>query len=241
MMPQLLPQQLLTSSEPNSLHPNSWLQDRWYWYSRYLSRYDCCPSPLFDTATGVALNIGTTNATQINLNKNVSIAANQNITFVAGTGNFDQSASTGTFQTGTGAVSLNGDTTVASGKNLTVTSGTTALTGTTNINTSGAATTSIGTGTGNNSIGNTTGTLGLTGSTVTVAGNTSINTTGTGTTTIGSVTAGAVSITSMLLVASRLIQVTLLLTQQLYCSWALPTPQVYLSVKLLLRPQSRAA
>ncbi|QQS19291.1 hypothetical protein IPL85_03310 [Candidatus Saccharibacteria bacterium] len=153
-------------------------------------------APLFDTASAVALNIGTTNATQINLNKNVSIAANQNITFAAGTGSFDQSASSGTFATGTGAVSLNGDTTVASGKNLTVTSGTTALTGTTNINTSGAAVTSIGTGTGNNSVGNTTGTLGLTGSTVTVAGNTSINTTGTNTTTIGSVTAGAVSITS---------------------------------------------
>ncbi|HRF28156.1 MAG TPA: carbohydrate binding domain-containing protein [Candidatus Saccharibacteria bacterium] len=98
----------------------------------------------FDTASAVALNIGTTNATQINLNKNVSVAANQNLTFAAGTGSFDQSASTGTFKTGTGAVSLNGDTTVASGKNLTVTSGTTSLTGTTNINTTGGAATSIG-------------------------------------------------------------------------------------------------
>lgn len=72
------------------------------------------------------------------------------------------------------------------------------LTGTTNINTSGAATTSIGTGTGNKSA-------------ISCYRypwphrqhcstkefcNTSINTTGTSTTTIGSATAGAVSITS---------------------------------------------
>src|SRR4029078_4122760 len=41
------------------------------------------------------------------------------ITFSSG--NFDQSASAGTFKTGTGAVSLNGDTTIASGKTLTLT------------------------------------------------------------------------------------------------------------------------
>jgi hypothetical protein len=105
-------------------------------------------APTFDTASAGALDIGTTNATQINLNKNVQIAANQNITFAAGTGSFDQSASTGTFKTGSGAVSLNGDTTVASGKNFTVTSGTTSLTGTTNINTTGTAATTIGSATG---------------------------------------------------------------------------------------------
>jgi len=41
------------------------------------------------------------------------------ITFSSG--NFDQSASAGTFKTGTSAVSLNGDTTIASGKTLTLT------------------------------------------------------------------------------------------------------------------------
>jgi hypothetical protein len=104
--------------------------------------------PSFDTASAGALSIGTTNATQINLNQDVAIAANQNVTFAAGTGTFDQSASSGIFSTGTGAVSLNGDTTVASGENFTVTSGTTSLTGTTNINTTGTDTTSIGSVTG---------------------------------------------------------------------------------------------
>ena len=80
----------------------------------------------FDTASSGALAIGTTNATQINLNKNVQVAANQNLTFAAGTGSFDQSASSGTFKTGTGAVSLNGDTTVAAGKSLRITGGNTA-------------------------------------------------------------------------------------------------------------------
>lgn len=42
-------------------------------------------APLFDTPTAVALNIGTTNATQINLNKNVVIAAQQTIAMVGGT------------------------------------------------------------------------------------------------------------------------------------------------------------
>ncbi|HET7630535.1 MAG TPA: hypothetical protein VFK03_04140, partial [Candidatus Saccharimonadales bacterium] len=55
---------------------------------------------------------------QINANGGISIANGQNITFAGATGNFNQSASSGTFQTGTGAVSLNGDTTIASGKNF---------------------------------------------------------------------------------------------------------------------------
>ena len=161
-------------------------QDADYWIDGTARADTSVLTPLLDTATAVALNIGTTNATQINLNKNVSIAANQNITFAAGTGNFDQSASSGTFSTGTGAVNLNGDTTVASGKNLTVTSGTTSLTGTTNINTTGSATTTIGNASATNNI---TGTN-------TVLGATSINTTGTAGTTIGSATGGAVSITA---------------------------------------------
>ncbi len=76
-------------------------------------------TPLLDTATAVALNIGTNNATVINLNQSTTVAANKNITFAAGAGNFDQSNSTGTFATGTGLVNLNGNTTVASGKTFT--------------------------------------------------------------------------------------------------------------------------
>ncbi len=41
-------------------------------------------TPLLDTATAVALNIGTTNATQINLNKNVVVAASQSLTITGG-------------------------------------------------------------------------------------------------------------------------------------------------------------
>jgi parallel beta-helix repeat protein len=41
-------------------------------------------TPLIDTATAAALNIGTTNASQINLNKNVVIAASQSITITGG-------------------------------------------------------------------------------------------------------------------------------------------------------------
>ncbi len=41
-------------------------------------------APLFDTPTAVALNIGTTNATAINLNKNVVVAASQSLTITGG-------------------------------------------------------------------------------------------------------------------------------------------------------------
>src|SRR4029078_1860535 len=43
------------------------------------------------------------------------------ITFGSGAYNFDQSSATGTFSTGTGNVSLNGNTTIASGKTLALT------------------------------------------------------------------------------------------------------------------------
>jgi hypothetical protein len=76
-------------------------------------------TPLLDAASAVALNIGTSNATAINLNQSTTIAAGKNLTYAGATGNFDQSASTGTFKTGTGAVSLNGATTVASNKPFT--------------------------------------------------------------------------------------------------------------------------
>lgn len=78
-----------------------------------------------DTATAAALNIGSVNATAINLNQDVVVAADKDLTFSAGTGAFDQSASSGTFKTGTGAVSLNGDTTVGADKSLTLVGGAT--------------------------------------------------------------------------------------------------------------------
>ncbi len=88
----------------------------------------------FDQATAALLNIGTSTATSITIAKSsvattiagaltvqdTTIAANKSITYAAGAGNFDQSASTtGLFKTGAGAVSLNGNTTVASGKTFT--------------------------------------------------------------------------------------------------------------------------
>ncbi|HXH26953.1 MAG TPA: hypothetical protein VNG90_03580 [Candidatus Acidoferrum sp.] len=76
-------------------------------------------SPLLDTASAAVLNLGTTNATSISLNQNTSLAAGKNLSFTSGAGNFDQSSSTGTFATGTGAVSINGAATVASNKAFT--------------------------------------------------------------------------------------------------------------------------
>ncbi len=81
---------------------------------------DTLQASTFDTASGTTtLAIGTTNATEIDLNQDVVVAAGKSITFAAGAGNFNQSNSTGTFASGTGNVSLNGDTTVASDKTLT--------------------------------------------------------------------------------------------------------------------------
>jgi hypothetical protein len=88
----------------------------------------------FDRATGGLLNLGTSTASSITIGRtvvattiggtlntqDVSVAADKTITFATGAGNFDQSLSNGTFKTGVGAVSLNGNTTIASGKSLTV-------------------------------------------------------------------------------------------------------------------------
>ncbi len=72
-----------------------------------------------DTASGVLLNLGSTNATGIYLAKDTTVKDGKKIYFEGLTGNFDQSNSSGTFKTGTGAVSLNGNTTVASSKSFT--------------------------------------------------------------------------------------------------------------------------
>jgi hypothetical protein len=50
-------------------------------------------APLFDTPTAVALDVGTTNATQINLNKNTFIAADQDLTLQNGSGVLSQTFS----------------------------------------------------------------------------------------------------------------------------------------------------
>ncbi len=73
---------------------------------------------LIDTATATALHIGTNNATSINLDKSTNLATSRSLTYGSGNGNFDQSASSGSFATGTGTVSLNGTTTVASNKSF---------------------------------------------------------------------------------------------------------------------------
>ncbi|HVW23689.1 MAG TPA: hypothetical protein VHB51_04385 [Candidatus Saccharimonadales bacterium] len=72
------------------------------------------------------VSIGNSTGTFALTSNTLNINASGVITGVAGltfaSGNFDQSASSGIFKTGTGAVSLNGDTTVASGKSLTIAS-----------------------------------------------------------------------------------------------------------------------
>jgi hypothetical protein len=102
---------------------------------------------LLDTASAGVLSIGTTNATQINLNQNTIVAAGKNLSLAAGAGNVDFSASTGTFASGTGTVTLNGNTNVSAGKTLTVTSGLTSLTS--NATTGDALNVSNSTSTGN--------------------------------------------------------------------------------------------
>ncbi|HET7630423.1 MAG TPA: hypothetical protein VFK03_03545, partial [Candidatus Saccharimonadales bacterium] len=81
------------------------------------------------TSSGISVTGTATVSGTINANGGISVANAQNITFAGATGNFNQSASSGTFQTGTGTVSLNGDTTVASGKNFTQSGGGTFSTG----------------------------------------------------------------------------------------------------------------
>jgi hypothetical protein len=90
-----------------------------YWISGTGRADTALQAPIFDTATGVALNIGSTNATQINLNQNVTMAGAKSLTFGAGLSNFDQSASSGTFATSSGTNTLNGNTSVAAGKTFT--------------------------------------------------------------------------------------------------------------------------
>jgi hypothetical protein len=80
-----------------------------------------------DTINGLVVNAG-------------ALSSVTGITYGTGSYNFDQSASTGTFQTGSGAVSLNGDTTVAANKNLTLANGTGTFTQT-YTNTTGTAAT----------------------------------------------------------------------------------------------------
>jgi hypothetical protein len=88
---------------------------------------------LLDTpSSGGTLAVGTTNATGgIDLNQSTTLASNDNLAYVSGTGSFDQSASSGNFATGSGYVHLNGNTTIASGKTLQVNGTTTINTGST--------------------------------------------------------------------------------------------------------------
>src|SRR5207244_3421996 len=58
------------------------------------------------------------------LNGATTLAANKNFTAAAGTGALDFSLGTGAFKTSTGAVTLNGNTSVVSGKTLAVGGGT---------------------------------------------------------------------------------------------------------------------
>jgi parallel beta-helix repeat protein len=55
-----------------------------FWISNTGRADTALQAPLIDTATSVALNVGTTNATAINLNQNVTVAAGKTITMVGG-------------------------------------------------------------------------------------------------------------------------------------------------------------
>ncbi|HEX8182534.1 MAG TPA: carbohydrate binding domain-containing protein [Candidatus Saccharimonadales bacterium] len=93
----------------------------------------------FDQASAAVLNIGTVNASSITIGKSgfsttvagtlnvqdLNVGSNRSVVFTGGSGNFNQSASSGTFSTGTGTVALNGNTTIASGRTLIVNGDTT--------------------------------------------------------------------------------------------------------------------
>jgi hypothetical protein len=68
-----------------------------------------------NTINGVIINSG-------------AVSGVTGITYATGAYNFDQSSSTGTFKTGSGDVTINGDTTIAATKNLTLTQGNATLT-----------------------------------------------------------------------------------------------------------------
>ena len=161
------------------------------------------------STAAVTIKSGGGSGDLLDLNGGGSIVAkvdvNGNLTAVGGTfsGNISQTGST-TFGTGTGAVSLNGDTTVASGKNFTVSgsgstslggsltttglatlnggltvSGATGITGATTINTTGTANTSIGNSSGTfalQSTGLNVSTLGALTGVTSIAASTSGNT-----------------------------------------------------------------
>ena len=83
--------------------------------------------PVFDAAQ----NIADSWLFQVPSTDDLRLDTDKDFTFQSGTSDFDQSASSGTFATGTGTVTLNGATTVAAGDTLTVTSALTSLTGAT--------------------------------------------------------------------------------------------------------------
>lgn len=65
-------------------------------------------TPLVDTAGAAALNIGTTNATSIVLKKSTSLAANADVSCLAGTTAVDLSLGTGTFKPTAGVFTFQG-------------------------------------------------------------------------------------------------------------------------------------
>jgi hypothetical protein len=80
-----------------------------------------------NTFNGITFGTGFNNfltSSTINISAAGSISGVTGITYASGAYNFDQSSSTGTFQTGSGNATLNGNTTVATNKNLTLASGT---------------------------------------------------------------------------------------------------------------------
>lgn len=72
------------------------------------------------SAAPILFGINNVEVARFDSSGNLLLAAGKNLTFAAGAGNFDQSASTGTFATASGSNSLNGNTTIAAGKTLTV-------------------------------------------------------------------------------------------------------------------------
>ena len=81
-------------------------------------------------ATEVGTGILSSGVGNLNLRSggsSIDVQAGKHLTALAGAGNLDWSASSGLTKTGTGAVSINGDTTLAAGKNISVAAGASAV------------------------------------------------------------------------------------------------------------------